>query len=77
MALGQRRYICTVYRVIPFNPTGYIRYVAGGRLPPLHARIGWYRSTPQVIIATPRNGTQAVPYILYRMVTKVQRCSLQ
>ena len=35
MALGQRRYICTVYRVIPFTRTGYIRYVAGGRLPPL------------------------------------------
>ena len=35
MALGQRRYICTVYWVLPFTRTGYICYVAGGRLPPL------------------------------------------
>ena len=36
MALGQRRYSgCTMYRVIPFNPTGYMSNVAGGRLPPL------------------------------------------
>ena len=34
MALGQRRYICTVYWVLPFTRTGYICYVAGGRLPP-------------------------------------------
>ena len=29
---------CSVYWVIPFNRTGCIRDVAGGRLPPLHAR---------------------------------------
>ena len=27
MALGQRRYICTVYRVVPFTDTGYYCYV--------------------------------------------------
>ena len=27
---------CSVYRGIPFNRTGCIRYVADGRLPPLH-----------------------------------------
>ena len=32
VAMNHRRYIgCTVYWVIPFNRTGYIRNVAGGR----------------------------------------------
>ena len=34
---------CSVYGVIPFNPTGYICHVAGGRLPPLQAL---YRVVP-------------------------------
>ena len=34
-----RRYSgCTMYRVIPFTPTGCTSNVAGGRLPPLQAR---------------------------------------
>ena len=45
MALGQRRYICTVYRVLSFTRTSCFCHVAGGRLPPLLARMGWYRST--------------------------------
>ena len=60
LAMNHRRYIgCTVYWAIPFNRTGYIRNVAGGRLPPLHAQ---YHSTARYIFARPRNGTQAVPY---------------
>ena len=36
LAMNHRRYIgYTVYRVISFNQTGYLRNVAGGRLPPL------------------------------------------
>ena len=35
-SMNHRRYIgCTIYCVIPFNHTGCIRDVAGGRLPPL------------------------------------------
>ena len=26
---------CTIFRVVPFTPTGYTSHVAGGRLPPL------------------------------------------
>ena len=34
VAMNHRRYSgCTMYRVIPFNPTGYTSNVAGGRLP--------------------------------------------
>ena len=41
MAMNHRRYIgCTVYWVIPFNHTGCIRNVAGGRLPPLRTHRG-------------------------------------
>ena len=37
LAMNHRRYIgYTIYRVISFNQTGYLRNVAGGRLPPLH-----------------------------------------
>ena len=39
LAMNHRRYIaCTIYCVVPFTRTGCIRNVAGGRLPPLHAR---------------------------------------
>ena len=39
-----RRYSgCTMYRVIPFTPTGCTSNVAGGRLPPLQARPRGYR----------------------------------
>ena len=41
--MNHRRYICSVYGVVPFNRTGYIRYVAGGRLPPLHQNCYKYR----------------------------------
>ena len=39
LAMNHRRYIAyTIYCVVPFNRTGCIWNVAGGRLPPLHAR---------------------------------------
>ena len=49
--------------VVPFNRTGCIRDVAGGRLPPLHARqwvVPFIRTGYNCNV--PRNGTQAVPY---------------
>ena len=53
LAADCRRYSGdTVFRVIPFTPTGYTSNVAGGRLPPLRQRTTFFILTKQVVIAT-------------------------
>ena len=63
MALGQRRYIVPCMGVVPFTDTACIRYVAGGRLPPLHRICYKYRIlNVSIIVLHPKNAEKREKY---------------